>query len=158
MEEERKESMAEQNYDAEEKADFDYMNDLLKAYNETLAAKRANMGLPDEKKAYVASAERMVKEMCSVIAAGSSTAEVKELALMAKESAEQCLSAIGAEEQKEDAPYDHSRFPISALLTRCVLLSNRALNALVRSGTGNERAVMPVLSALSALYAIAAIR
>lgn len=157
MDEEKRET-GETPFEKEEPADFGYMNELLKAYNESLRKKKAQNELSDEKKAYIASAERRVKEIASSIAARAPLAEIKELAFMAKESAEGCLNVIGEEDPSEEKPRDYANFPLPALLSRAVLLANRALNALVRNGRGNDRAISLILSQLSALYAIAAIR
>ena len=158
MEEEKRAETSEEVFAKEEKTDFGYMNDLLKAYEETLAKKKAKRELSEEKKNYVASAEKRVKEICAAVAERAPLAEVKELSLMAKESAEQCLRAIGETEDEESRTRDYANYPLPSLLARCVLLANRALNTLVRNGRGCEKEITLILSQLSALYAIAAIR
>ena len=158
MEENKRETPSEEAYREEEPTDFGYMDTLLKAYGESMAKRKEKQALSEEKRAFVASAERRVKEICASLAARASVAEIKELSLMAKESAEQCLTLIGEDEKIEDTARDYARYPASDLLSRCVLLTNRALNVLVRGENGNDRAIRLLFSQISALYAIAAIR
>ncbi|MCR4726568.1 MAG: hypothetical protein K5753_05055 [Clostridia bacterium] len=157
MEEEKRDETSEEAFAKEEKTDFGYMNEMLKAYRESLATRKAERELSEEKKAYVGSAECRVKELCAAIAGRARIPEIKELALMAKESAERCLKEIGEAERAETGERAFGDYPLPSLLSRCVLLLNRALNALVRNGSGNEKAITLLFSQLSALYAIATI-
>lgn len=157
MEEEKRDQTSEEAFAKEEKSDFGYMNEMLKAYRESLAAKRAEKELSEEKKTFVASAERRVKQLCAAIAGRAALSEIKELAFMAKESADRFLKEIGETEDRESSAREFGDYPLPSLLSRCVLLANRALNAFVRHGKGNEKAITLLLSQLSALYAIAAI-
>lgn len=154
---ENEERSAEELYGEEESSDFGYMNDLLKAYHETLAEKKAKeSALTSERKERVGESQKEIRSICKELLTRGAEAERKELVLTAKESAEECLGALSIDLEEKENRY--ARYATSKLLSRCVLLCNRDLNLLIRHGIKSSRLIFLILSELSAFFSIAAIK
>ena len=135
-------------------SDFGYMEELSKAYEAALAKRLTRPSLPEEKRAAVASMQREISEAAERVYPSAQSEEKKELLTMLKESAHECLTLLEA----ENLPSVPSRVPDAFLLSRAVILANRTLNLLVRHTKETSPLVFIILSELSALYALAAIR
>ena len=138
----------------EEPNDFGYMEELSKAYESALAKRLTRpYGLNEEKREIIAAMQSEIKYAAERTYPASGSEERKELLLMLRESAEECLHALSAEEK---VPSKQS-VPDAALLSHALMLANRSYNLLLRHTKECSPLSMLVLSELSALYALAAI-
>ncbi len=136
---------------------FAYMEELSKAYHEAFLKRVAKRTFPlqEEKRAALCSFQGEIARLADAALPALENEYKKELALMAKESAEECLRLLGKEGDERVAEPKPAALPL--LLSRAVLLANRSLNVLVRHAEADDKTAFLILSELSALYAIAAI-
>lgn len=136
---------------------FAYMEELSKAYREAFLKRlaKAQNPLSEEKCAALCSFQQEIAGLAEAAASTFDDLQKKELAAMAKESAEECLRLLGKKEEKRTT--EQKAGTVSNLLSRAVLLANRSLNLVVRHAEFDDKTAFLILSELSALYAIAAI-
>lgn len=142
-----------------EKDEFEYMEQLSKAYREAFAKRliKKQSAFPEEKRAALSKMQAEEHRLAGMIAGGLSTEESRELAEMIKESASECLALLSFDENTVLPIPDLSTPHPARLLSRAVILANRCLNLLTRHTEGEPRLIFLILSELSALYALAAI-
>ena len=141
--------------DQEAQNDFGYMEELSKAYEATFAKRLARpYGLEEEKRELIAAMQSEIKCAAERAYASARSEESKELLLMLRESAEECLHVLSLEEMSKSK----TNVPDGALLSHALILANRSYNLLLRHTRECSPLTMLILSELSALYALAAIR
>ena len=146
--------MDEKEKTSETSSDFGYMEQLSKAYEAAFSERRKASDLPEEKRELLLKMQHEIALTAKSAALSFGDPAKKELALMVKESAEEILAALSSDE----LPSSQSGAMPESALSRAVLLANRSLNLLLRHNRCIRSETMLVLSELSALYALAAIR
>lgn len=136
----------------QEGSDFSYMEELSRAYREALTRRirPRESELPEEKRDLLGAMQREIVVIALSAVREEKREERREIALMIRESAEECLAALSQGTDIEEGTPPPS-------LARAVLLANRSLNLLVRHAREESKLTMLVLSELSCLYALAAI-
>ena len=144
MGDDKKENITEDN--------FGYMEELARAYRETLTKRLTGQpALEGEKRDALAAMQRELREIAKRAYKAEKREERRELSLMIAESAEECLRLLGT---PNETPVGDSPAPT---LPRAVVIANRSLNILIRHTREGSLLTNLVLSELSALYALAAI-
>ena len=143
--------MPEKDRESERADDFGYMEELSRAYREALTRRITSResSISEEKRDLLGTIQREILYIAESTAREERGEARRELALMIRESAEECLRALSIEAKGESATLPS--------LSRAVLLANRALNLLIRHAREESKLTTFVLSELSALYALAAI-
>jgi len=145
--------MSEEKLHEESGKEYDYMEELSKAYAAAFANRlERHPDLPEEQRDLLAKMQHEIYRLGESISNTTSRAENKELALLLRESAKECMRLFHADERTTQP----MPLPSHLWLPRAVLLANRSLN-LLRHLEGNSHAITLILSELSALYALAAI-
>ena len=138
---------------------FEYMEELSKAYREAFAKRIAEHKpeLSEEKRNALTAMQWELARGAALLRRAFPTSEKQELAAMLKESAEECLRLLGYTESEVFSAADLTSLPLAAILTRAVMLANRSLNFAVRHAGASSQLQILILSELSVLYALAAI-
>lgn len=143
--------MSDRDNGGEMPSDLGYMEELSRAYAAALKRRleRSTLpSLPEEKVALLLSLQREIWSAAASLLPYCKSEERRELTLLLRESAEECITLCAGETPKEVG---------NTTLSRAVLAANRALNLLIRHRDGQDRLLYLILSELSALYALAAI-
>ena len=138
---------------------FEYMEELSKAYREAFAKRliQRQTTLPEEKRDAICKMQTELTHIVEVLSRTMHSEIRKELAAMARESAEEFLRLLSDGKEQVRTPGSMPNLPLTAVLPRATLLANRSLNLLVRHSEPPDRMIFLILSELSALYALAAI-